>query len=82
MEPNINAYGIRLEVLKMAHNDCFELFQRKLEAIKESKPISCAIIKSGIRDAVSEEEITSIYPTTTQIMDRAKSLYKFICEKA
>jgi hypothetical protein len=81
-EPNPTAYGIRLEVLRMAHNDCFELFQHKLNALENSKPV----LENGTGVTrffpVSETEINGLYPTTGQILDRAKQLYKFICDKA
>lgn len=77
---NTNAYGIRLAVLNIAHDDCFQLFEQKLNAIRENKPYKN---NGGVtdREALTEQEITSLYPTTGQIQDRAKALYKFICEK-
>jgi len=83
METNTNAYGIRLAVLNMAHDDCFTLFEHKLNALQNSKPPVDAHDSSIARQkALTESEITGLYPTTSQIQDRAKALYKFICEKA
>jgi len=80
--PNPTAYGIRLEVLRMAHNDCFQLFEQKLHAIENGKPLIDAHDSSIVRRvAISEKEILDIYPTPEQIKTRASSLYKFVCEK-
>lgn len=80
--PNPTAYGIRLEILKMAHNDCFQLFEQKLRALENSKPLIPGSEHNVARLAqVTDAEISALYPTTEQIMDRAKQLYKFVCEK-
>lgn len=76
-----NAYEIRCEILHMAHNDCFDLFQRRLEELQNSKYVDCSQISTGKRISLTEQEITSIYPTAKDIMDRAEELYKFVCKK-
>lgn len=77
---NSIAFEIRFDVLKLAHNDCFELFNNKRESIisKDTKVSDTGIMTVG---KISEEELAAIYPTTEQILERAKELYKFICEK-
>lgn len=75
-----NAYEIRLEVLRMAHDDCFTLFSEKLQSLRYSKP---AVPGTGITELVpvTQEEILKLYPNTDIIVERAKDFYKFICEK-
>lgn len=76
---NANAYQIRLEVLKLANDACFNLFYQKAESLK-SKNIENS--GSGIfKDGTPPEEIDKIYPTPEDILNRAEKLYTFICKK-
>ena len=67
----MNAYEIRLEVLKMAHSDCFNFY---LETLNNHR----LAVENG---HIDESLISSLYPKTDDIISRANDLYKFVEEK-
>lgn len=62
-----DAYNIRLSILKLAHDDCFDVFYRKIDSAKDTT-----------ENGLTEEYINSIYPSTDNIIKRAEELYKFV----
>jgi hypothetical protein len=65
-----NAYEIRLEVLKMAHDDLFSVYYETLNASRD---------KEG--NYTCKDNILSLLPSTVSIKDRAEELYMFVTEK-
>jgi hypothetical protein len=63
----MTGYEIRLEVLKLAHADCFTKY---LETINN--------IRLGSGEAIPQEQIDDLFPKTQDIMSRAKELYEFV----
>jgi hypothetical protein len=64
----MNAYEIRLEVLKMAHSDCFAFYAETLNNHKLAS-------ENG---HIEEHLITDLLPSPEQIISRATELYKFV----
>lgn len=67
---NKNAYEIRLEILKMAHDDANGKYYQKLDfyrrdADKFDKELDPAIIDS-------------LFPTSAEILAKAEELYAFV----
>lgn len=67
---NKNAYEIRLEILKMAHDDATGKYYQKLDfyrrdADKFDKELDPAIIESS-------------FPTSAEILAKAEELYTFV----
>ena len=67
---NKNAYEIRLEILKMAHDDATGKYYQKLDfyrrdADKFDKELDPAIIES-------------LFPTSAEMLDKAEELYAFV----
>ena len=74
MEQNTSPYQIRLEVLRLVHNDCMEVFREKLGNSKLD-PNTTEV------KWIPNDTIDKLYPTADQITKRAEELYKFICKK-
>jgi hypothetical protein len=70
MNNNKNAYEIRLEVLKMAHDDLFSKYHEKVSNLRYNAD----------RDQLKLdlEPYDKLYPSTSDIINRAKDLYIFI----
>ena len=67
---NKNAYEIRLEILKMAHDDATSRYYQKLEAHRRNA--------DTLNIAFSETLIESLFPTSAEIIAKAEELYKFV----
>jgi hypothetical protein len=65
-----NAYEIRLEVLRMAHDDLFFVYQ---EMVANSRAVDGTYSNPDI--------IKNMLPTADSIKDRAEDLYAFVTEK-
>lgn len=63
----MNGYEIRLEVLKLAHSDCFNKYFETLNNIR-----------LGNETSIPQEKIDGLFPKTSDIMNRAKELYEFV----
>ena len=64
----MNAYEIRMEVLKMAHSDCFNYY---LETLNNHR----LAVENG---SIDQTLIDDLYPKTENIISRANELYKFV----
>ena len=69
-QTNKNAYEIRLEILKMAHDDATGKYYQKLDfyrrdADKFDKELDPAIIES-------------LFPTSAEMLNKAEELYAFV----
>ena len=67
---NKNAYEIRLEILKMAHDDAIGKYHHKISyhqqnAEKENKQYDPTVIES-------------LFPSSADILARAEELYEFV----
>ena len=69
-----NAYEIRLDVLQMAHNDEQMRFLEKLNVHRTYDA-------RGHTINPSEEVINSLFPKTSDIIERAEELYAFVEDK-
>ena len=65
-----NAYEIRLEVLKMAHDDLFSVYFENLNNSRD---------KDG--HYTCKDSTLSLIPSTASIKDRAEEFYMFVTEK-
>lgn len=68
-----NAYEIRLDVLQMAYGDENMRFLERLNAHRNKD--------TGELVNSSEELINSLFPKTSDIIERAEELYKFVEDK-
>jgi len=64
----MNAYEIRMEVLKMAHSDCFNYY---LETLNNHR----LAVENG---SIDQNLIDDLYPKSENIISRANELYKFV----
>jgi hypothetical protein len=65
-----NAYEIRLEILKMAHDDATGRYYQKLEAHRRNA--------DTLNIAFSETLIESLFPSSAEILAKAEELYAFV----
>jgi hypothetical protein len=63
----MNGYEIRLEVLRLAHADCFNKY---IETVNN--------IRLGNESSIPQEQIDGFFPKTEDIISRAKELYEFV----
>lgn len=63
----MTGYEIRLEVLKLAHADCFNKY---IETINN--------IRLGNDSSIPQDKIDDLFPKTPDIINRAKELYQFV----
>ena len=69
---NKNAYEIRLEILKMAHDDAVgryyqKIDQHRINSEKTEQPFDTTLVES-------------LFPASAEILTRAEELYKFVCQ--
>lgn len=67
---NKNAYEIRLEILKMAHDDANGRYYQKIDqhrvnADRTNTPFDTSLVES-------------LFPTSAEVIARAEELYKFV----
>lgn len=67
---NKNAYEIRLDIFKDAHEYCRGLFQHKLLALSD------IAAKEG--KSVTMADVEKIYPTKAEILATAELFYDFV----
>jgi len=86
---NKNAFEIRLELLNLAHSDAQNRFYEKLNLLKEADCRDYDAYVTATADGRSapgqpfiskctSETIDKLFPTSTDIITRAKELYQFI----
>jgi hypothetical protein len=68
-----NAYEIRLEILRMAHDDALSKYHHKIGVARDSAKEN----KTQFDDTL----IDSLFPNTNSITSRAEELYKFVESK-
>jgi hypothetical protein len=69
---NKNAYEIRLEILKMAHDDAVGRYYQKLDMHRNNADKTEREFDTTLVD--------SLFPTSSDILVRADELYKFVCQ--
>lgn len=67
---NKNAYEIRLDVLRMAHDDVFSRYHERLNHHR----VNADRANTAYNDAL----IDTLYPDTSEILQRADALYAFV----
>ena len=70
---NKNAYEIRLDILKLAHDDLVGQYHHKIAALQNDAEKSNAQFDTQV--------ITSLFPSTDEVIARAERLYKFVDTK-
>jgi hypothetical protein len=87
---NKNAYEIRLELLSLAHGDMINRFYEKLNLLKEADNRSYdSYLRAVEKDApdtvrlafagdCTAEKIDALLPSSSEIIERAEELYRFI----
>jgi len=67
---NKNAYEIRLEILRMAHDDAFGQYHHKISVAREDS--------QRFEKEFDSTLIERLLPTTESIIARAEELYAFV----
>jgi hypothetical protein len=67
---NKNAYEIRLDILSIAHSDMQSQFHEKLELNRQKAIDTSTTLEPKLVD--------ELYPTTNQIIERAKEFDKYV----
>jgi hypothetical protein len=67
---NKNAYEIRLDILRMAHDDLFNKYHETLGSLRYNAEKNNELFDSGITE--------TLYPKTNDIIARAQELYSFV----
>jgi len=84
---NKNAYEIRLEVLSLAHSDCWNTYHQKLDVLREQDQRSMEDYYKKVEVdtttplptmVFNEARIDTCIPPTSAIKARAAELYAFV----
>jgi hypothetical protein len=67
---NKNAYEIRLDVLKMAHEDAFNRYHTKLDILRRNADMDRVNFDTSLVD--------TLFPDSDNILHRADELYAFV----
>jgi hypothetical protein len=67
---NKNAYEIRLEILKMAHDDAVNKYYQKLDLHRTNADKNNETLNSIL--------VESLFPTSADILVKAEELYAFV----
>ena len=70
---NKNAYEIRLDILRLAHDDLMGQYHHKISALQNNADKADTQFDTQV--------ITSLYPSTDEVIARAERLYKFVDTK-
>lgn len=70
---NKNAYEIRLEILKMAHDDAVGRYHHRIGVERENAERSATSFDSTL--------IESLFPSSQDVLTKAEELYKFVENK-
>ena len=83
----MNAYEIRLDILRMAHDDALEQYHQSVDTIRIADDRHREKLQDGlgtakdIHDYVDVDTVTKLFPTPDQIKQRAEELYQFVAEE-
>lgn len=70
---NKNAYEIRLEILKMAHDDATGRYYQKIDQHRHNADKTNTTFDTTL--------VESLFPTSADIIARAEELYQFVESK-
>lgn len=70
MSQNKNAYEIRLEILKMAHDDAVGRYHHKIGQHQQNA--------ERFNQLLDPTLIESLFPTSAEILNKAEELYEFV----
>ena len=70
---NKNAYEIRLDILKLAHDDLTGQYYQKIDVLRQNA--------DKADTSFDASAITSLFPSTDEVIARAERLYKFVDAK-
>ena len=70
---NKNAYEIRLDILKLAHDDLMGQYHHRISILQNEADRQQTSMDAG--------HVTSLYPSTDEVIARAERLYKFVDSK-
>ena len=70
---NKNGYEIRLEILKMAHDDATGRYYQKIDQHRVNADKTNTTFDTTL--------VESLFPTSAEIIARAEELYKFVESK-
>jgi len=73
-----NEKQIRLEALQLAHNDEILKFIEKITFLKENFAATDEESFARYEDFLNQDILDSLFPTTTNITNRAEEYYKFL----
>lgn len=65
-----NAYEIRLEILKMAHDDAFSTYYQKLDMHRNNA--------DKLKNEYNVDLVDSLLPKSVDILAKATELYSFV----
>ena len=84
----MNAYEIRLDILRMAHDDVLERYHQSVDTLRMADDRAHCKLQEGIgsgskdsHDYVDVETVQKMFPTPRQIKTRAEELYQFVAEE-
>lgn len=67
---NKNAYEIRLEILKMAHDDATGKYYQKLDLHRQNA--------DKFNNQIDPTLVESLFPTSAEMLAKAEELYAFV----
>ena len=67
---NKNAYEIRLDILRIAHDDLISRYHETLNSMRYTAEKNNQLFDSSV--------IETLYPKTSDIISRAEELYSFV----
>ena len=83
----MNAYEIRLDIHRMAHDDVLERYHQSVDTLRIADDrANCKLqdglgVAKGKHDYVDVETVQKLFPTPAQIKSRAEELYQFVAEE-
>ena len=85
----MNAYEIRLDILRMAHDDVLERYHQSVDTLRVADDRALCKLQDGLgggkgkdtHDYVDVDTVQKLFPTPDQIKHRAEELYQFVAEE-
>lgn len=67
---NKNAYEIRLDILKLAHDELYSNYHLKVSTLQQQSNINNTVLDL--------KDLEVILPTNEEVLKKARELYKFV----
>ena len=85
----MNAYEIRLDILRMAHDDVLERYHQSVDTLRVADDRALCKLQDGLsggkgkddHDYVDVDTVQNLFPTPDEIKARADELYQFVAEE-